>query len=204
MPDLAATPFNDLLTAIAAKTPTPGGGAVSAMTGALAAAVAGMVVAYSAGRRSLAAHEPVLREAGATLATSRATFLRLADEDAVAYAPLNDLLRMPADDARRVRDLPAAVQAALLPPRCMLAAALHLLGLCERLAPITNRHLRSDLAVAAVLAEGAARSAAWNVEVNIPLLDDESARGRLADECRREVAGAREACARVEAACAAG
>lgn len=201
MPDLAATPLAELLSAVASKTPTPGGGAVAAVTGALAAATAGMVVAYSIGRKSLAAHEPRLLEAERTLTAARAAFLRLADEDAAAYAPLNELLRLPPGDARRGRELGPAVVAALMPPRAMLGAALSVLHLAESLAPITNRNLRSDLGVAAVLAAAAARAAAWNIEVNLPLVADEAQRAALARESRAGSDEAAARCARVEAAC---
>ena len=41
----------------------PGGGSVAALAGALAAAMGEMVLNYSIGKKDLAAHEPVLREA---------------------------------------------------------------------------------------------------------------------------------------------
>ena len=48
--------FTELLDTIASKTPAPGGGYVAAAVGALGAALAGMVLAYSADKQSLATH----------------------------------------------------------------------------------------------------------------------------------------------------
>jgi formiminotetrahydrofolate cyclodeaminase len=200
MTTLGAQPFSDLLRSLASKTPTPGGGAAASAVGALAAALAEMVVAYSVGKKSLAEHGPTLEAARHTLENARALLLRLADEDAAAYGAVNELGRLPESDPRRQRELPAATRASVQIPAAVIAASTDLLRLMERLAPITNRHLRSDLAIAAVLAEAAARASRWNVLVNAPLLG--AAGDGAVAEADRAVADARERCLRVEAACA--
>src|ERR1044071_2665053 len=101
MTTLAATPFAELLSRIAAKTPPPGGGAVACATGALAAALAGMVVSYSLGKKSLAAHQDELERAAHALENARAVFLELAEEDAGAYGLVNELMKLPETDPRR-------------------------------------------------------------------------------------------------------
>lgn len=212
--DLERTEFGALLDAIASKSPTPGGGAVASAVGALAAALAGMVIAYSRGRKSLAEHEPELAGAADRLHAARELALGLAREDAEAYGAVSELQKLPATDPRRVRELPGAVEAAIQAPRATMAACLDLLRLFEGLAPIANRNLRSDLAIAGVLAEAAARACRWNVLVNLPLLSDlrTSAGGRkrgggpeqpidvLAD-VERSLAEGRERLERLEAAC---
>ena len=147
---LAGITFGTLLDAVAAKTPTPGGGAVASAVGALASALAGMVVSYSVGKKSLAAHEPLLKEADAELARARVILLRLADEDAAAYGLVNELQRLPETDSRRRDQLPAALDASVQPPLATIATSVALLRLFEKLATTTNRQLRSDLAIAAV------------------------------------------------------
>lgn len=186
---------------VAAKTPTPGGGAVASSTGATAAALAGMVVAYSLGKKNLAAHQADLERASAALARAREIFLELAEEDAAGYALLNELQKLPETDERRRRDMPGAIAAALAPPRAATAAAADLLRLIESLVPITNRHLRSDLAIAAVLAEAAAKAAAWNVAANLSLITDPTHRAQEAATARQLVAECERRRAEVEAAC---
>src|SRR5262245_5876212 len=90
MQPLASYTIADFLEALAARTPTPGGGAVASAVGATAAALARMVVAYSLGKKSLAAHQPALEIAARELDVARALLLRLADEDAAAYALLSE------------------------------------------------------------------------------------------------------------------
>lgn len=154
------------LAATHAKSPTPGGGAVASAVGALAAALAGMVVSYSVGRKSLAAHEGTLRDADGRLVRARGLMLALADEDAAAYGAVNDLMKRPEGDPVRVAELPAALQAAVDAPMATAAAGVDLLRLMVELAPITNRMLRSDLGIAAVLADATVAAARWNVVIN--------------------------------------
>lgn len=171
--------FSDLLGAIAAKTPTPGGGVVASATGALSAALAQMVVSYSIGKKSLAPHEPYLRAAAMRLENARELLLGLAEEDAAAYGVVSELSRLPEDDPRRVRDLPEAIEASVQVPMSTVAACVDLLRQYRELAAITNRQLRSDLAIAAVLADSAARSSRWNVIVNLASLGDDAKRAQV-------------------------
>ncbi len=203
MPAIGELKFGQLLETIAAKTPAPGGGAVACATGAIAAALAEMVVAYSLGKKNLTPHQPALERAAATLKNARAVFLELADEDAAAYAAVNELQRLAETDARRRREMPAAAERSVQVPMAALAGAANLLRHLEELAPITNRHLASDLAIAAVLADAAARSAEWNVRVSLPLLADVVRRDEIAREARSLVADAAARCQRVQAACGA-
>lgn len=190
------------LDAVAAKTPAPGGGAVAGATAALGAALARMVLAYSLGKKSLAAHEGALREADEALARLRVMFLALGDEDAAAYALVNELRRLAPDDPRRA-GLAAAEKASLDVPRTVLGACVEMLRRLEGLAGITNPHLRSDLAIAGVLGEAGARAAWWNVRVNAGELEA-GERARVFAEIDDLHARAAALRARIEAACGGG
>ena len=58
----AELPLNELLQQIAAHQPVPGGGAVAGIVTSLAAALGGMVVSYSVGKKSLSASTPAKNE----------------------------------------------------------------------------------------------------------------------------------------------
>lgn len=201
MENLESYPFGTFLSDIAKKTPAPGGGAVAPAVGAIAAALAEMVVAYSLGKASLAEHQETLTGAAERLGRARSLLLKLAEEDAAAYEWLNRLMRLPEGDPGRA-EMRAAVSAAIAAPRASLAGALDLLRLLEKLVSITNRRLRTDLAIAAVLAEAAARAAAWNVRINLPLIEDARLRADLDHEASDSIREARERAGRVEAATA--
>lgn len=193
--------FGAFLDDVAAKTPAPGGGAVVGAVGALSAALAGMVVSYSVGRKSLTEHQAELEASVALLVRARNLMLALVEEDQRAYALMNELQRLPSEDPRRAAELPGIAVSATQVPLMVMAAGTDLLRHFERLAGISNRYLRSDLAIAAVLAEGVVRSGAWNVRINLPLLKELGLLGEQGEEADRLVATARECAARVEAAC---
>jgi len=193
--------LREFLGQMAAKTPTPGGGAAASAVGALAAALAQMVVAYSVGKKALAAHEPALLEATEYLTRARGLLLALADEDAAAYGAVNELSRLPEGDPRRREELPAAQAAAVGVPMATMAAGLDLLRRFEPLAAMTNRHLRSDLAIAAILAQACCESSRWNVRVNVGSLGDEQQAAASTQAAGMEAAAC-ELRSRIEAACA--
>jgi formiminotetrahydrofolate cyclodeaminase len=134
-----------------------------------------MVVSYSLGKKSLAAHQPELERAAHALEIARNLFLQLGEEDAQAYGLVNELMKLPEGDRRRTAELPSAMLASIQVPLAAMAAASDLLRLCETLVPITNKQLHSDLGIAAELALAAARSSLWNVRVNASFLPDKAA-----------------------------
>jgi hypothetical protein len=159
-----------------AKSPTPGGGAVAGLAGALAAALGRMVVNYSLGKKNLADHQPRLADAEQRLHRAAQLMLTLADEDAAAYGVVNELSRLPEGDPRR-EELPGAQAASTQVPLTVAAAAVDLLRLFRELASITNPHLRSDLGIAAVLARATVEASRWNVMINLPSLPQGEAAG---------------------------
>lgn len=179
--------FADFLSAVAAKSPAPGGGAVASACGALSAALAQMVVSYSIGKKDLLEQQEELRLSASKLERARSMFLELADEDAAAYGHLNMLQKLPPNDARRIAELPQAQLLAVQVPRSVAATAIDLLRLFEHLAPITNRHLRSDLGIAADLAEATVRSAFWNVRINAGGLPPEAKADVERESARSEI-----------------
>jgi methenyltetrahydrofolate cyclohydrolase len=193
--------FGELLAQIGAKTPAPGGGAVASAAGSLAAALARMVVAYSLGKKTLTEHQPTLHAADDQLARTIDLLTGLADEDAAAFRLVSELSKLPETDERRRREYAGAIEASVQIPRAATAACVELLRLIADLTSKTNRHLRSDLAIAAVLADASARSCWMNVAINLPNLNDpgriESLRGEGA-RLLREGGTLRE---RVEAFC---
>lgn len=197
----AALSLDEFLAALGDKSPTPGGGAVASVVGALAAALGRMVVAYSVGKKSLAAHQPELERAQTILTLSTSLMLQLAEDDARAYSILNELNRLPETDPTRQQHFPAALNAAIAAPRAILGASCDLLKLLERLQPITNTHLRSDLAIAAILSQAAAKSAWCNIHINLPLLASADEREQLIAEGQSLLTDASQRCERLENAC---
>ena len=179
----------DLLASIAARRPTPGGGAVAAITAALAAALGEMVVRYRLGKDP--EHEAIHAGAADALARLRAAELQLADADVAAFERLSAVWKLPAGDPQRQAELADAVDGAIDPPRRVLSTGLDILAELDRVRETIGTGLRSDMAIAALLAQSAVESAAWNVRVNLPQLNDPGRATELEAEADESVARAR-------------
>lgn len=158
--------------ALAARTPTPGGGSMAALTAALAAAQLKMVIAYTRGKPRFAEFESVLADYDARLSRAGAVLRELMDEDKSAYEALTPFIKLPAAQRHADATYPAVVAAAVQIPQAVAAAAASIVEAAEFLQNKVNRMLLSDLGVAAATAMGAVESAELNVLVNLPLLEN--------------------------------
>ena len=168
----------DFLEKIAAKTPTPGGGSVSAAVGAMGAALGVMTARYSEVTDSEGILDEVKKE-----------FLTLVDDDAQAYGQVNSAMSLPKDSDDTKRRRKEALQIALgeaseIPLKGMLLAVRGLKSLTD-LAPKCNKHLTSDLSASATFLESALSGCGENVRVNAHSLTDKVRRGRLEKERAR-------------------
>jgi formiminotetrahydrofolate cyclodeaminase len=177
MHDQAST-IETFLVALAAKQPAPGGGSAAALTGAIAAATGEMVLNYSVGKKGLENAQHQLKAALAEFTRARELFLQLMTEDQLAYEALTA--------ARKSKEnFEVALLACIRIPQAMAATALAMLDLCVKLSPIVNRHLLSDLAVAADLAMATLRSALHNVRANLSDIPDEGERDHIAENAEQ-------------------
>lgn len=179
---LAEITLAELLDGLGARTPAPGGGAVAGITASLAAALGQMVVRYSQ-RRGVTEEDAALFERALRALTDLASAgLAQADADARAYAHLSDVSKRRTEEAPHREEYAEAVRGAIAAPQAVLTGCMTLLRVLEDLCGRTNPALDSDVAIAAHLAETAASAAAWNLRVNLTLLEDGQERQRLEAE----------------------
>ena len=155
-----------LLDDVASEAPTPGGGAMAALTGALAAGLIEMAARNSPQwemRGAVTAQAKVLRE--------RLTELGPLNDEVYAHAlaALNLPAAVGADAANAV--LGPSLERAAAFPLAIAEAASNVAELAAVVAEEGDHGVRADAAAAAMLALGATRAAAHLVEINLGVLE---------------------------------
>ena len=168
------------LAQVAAPTPTPGGGSVSALAGALSAALSRMVAGLARGKKGYEPVERELAEIETRGRTIQAHLEALVDDDARAYEAVIAATRMPKtsgpERTARVAAIQAAYRKATEVPLETMERCVEALELAEAAAKKGNRGATTDVAVAILLAEAAVRGASLNCAVNLAAIRDESFR----------------------------
>ena len=170
MTDILQLPVRDFIAATAARQPTPGGGSVAALCGALAAALAAMALQYTAGKKAFVAHDAEIRDALSQFQRAGDMLQELMAEDVAAYDALSALLKLPEPQRRAHAQYDAAVVAAIRTPQAAAGFAINVLERCTGLVDKTNKMLLSDLGIASVYAHATVHASEMNVRVNLPLL----------------------------------
>lgn len=172
--------------ALASAAPVPGGGSAAAIAASLAASLAAMVARLSADRPRYAPYVKTHARALEAAESARLGFLRLADEDAQAYAAFGDARRLPKETPEQATARDAAIGAAAVTaaevPLEVVRKCHALVHEVESLAGRSNLNAASDLDVAALLVQAAARGAAANVIINIPSIEDKRITGAMLSE----------------------
>jgi formiminotetrahydrofolate cyclodeaminase len=157
---------------LAAPTATPGGGSAAAASGAMAAALATMVASMSRGKKAYLQYERELSEAIARLAQLREELKAAIDADAESFNVVMKAYKQAKESADGDAIIDAALKQATSVPLSVAEKAREVVGIAEKLYPITNPHMKSDLTTAVALARAAIQGALANVEINLQSLKD--------------------------------
>jgi glutamate formiminotransferase/formiminotetrahydrofolate cyclodeaminase len=103
--------------------------------------------------------------------------LRGVDEDTRAFDSVIEAMRMPKDTEEeretRAEAMREGYKAATRVPLANVELSVEVLRLCAEIAPLASSQMISDVGTAALLADAGARSAAYNVRINLPETGDE-------------------------------
>jgi formiminotetrahydrofolate cyclodeaminase len=159
--------LHDLLDAVAAQRPAPGGGCSAAWAGAFGAALVEMAASFTLARPKYAGVHSRMGDVRQEAKVLRKRLLELAEADADAYEPVIAALRMPERHPLRESQLEAARSHAAEVPLETAEAASRVAELAAETARVGNQHLVGDSVTGAMLAEAASRAAGRLVEINL-------------------------------------
>jgi formiminotetrahydrofolate cyclodeaminase len=145
------------LNSLAAKTSTPGGGAVAAVVAAEACSLVAMVANFSKSETA----EDIATRAQASIAT----LLELADQDTLAFKSVMKAFKGDGDQSS------ACELAANIPAKVINLCLTHVEDL-EYLSALGNPNLITDTAIASLLFDSALKSSELNILINMKEFDE--------------------------------
>ena len=210
-PSLAGLTLRDFLNELSMESPTPGGGSVAALCGALSAALAAMVANLTVGHKGYESSWEEMKAAAVEAQSLKDELLRAVDEDTRAFNKVMEALRLPKGTPEQAAEKEAALEAATKEatsvPLGVMELALRSLALANLALAEGNRNSASDAGMAGLAGYAAGMGAFYNVMINLPGIKDVKFRSdtlKKAEKLRRlldrEEARARKAASRLLAA----
>ncbi|MBI4279666.1 MAG: cyclodeaminase/cyclohydrolase family protein [Armatimonadetes bacterium] len=164
-------PIETFLARLASSAPEPGGGAAAALAAATGAALVSMVANLTIGKEKYAAVQGEMEEARARADALREDLVAAIDRDAESFRRVMDTYKLPRETDEQKAARKRAIQEAL---RDATRVPAEVVRLCREVATWSqataekgNAQVITDAAIAAVLADAAAQSAALNVKINV-------------------------------------
>ena len=176
MSQIKDKPVTAFLDELASSAATPGGGSAAAIMGGMGAALVSMVCNLTIGKKAYVEVEGDMKDLLAKAEALRARLTDFIRADVEAFDGLMAAYGLPKDTDEQKAARSAAIQEGLkkatdAPLACARACA-DVIALSRVAAEKGNTNVVSDAGVAALAAVAALRSAALNVDINVPSIKD--------------------------------
>jgi len=182
-------PVTEFTLRLSSKAPVPGGGGAAALTGALGAALGGMVANLTIGKPKYANVEDEIQELKVAAYRLQKDLLALVEKDAEVFAPLAGAYRMASDTdeekAEKERVMQACLKQASLAPLEIMEKCAETLLLLEKFAEKGSVLAVSDAGCGAVLSKAALQAAWLNVRINIRLINDKKFASEVEEKAQK-------------------
>lgn len=169
--------------------PVPGGGSISALHGAVAAALTEMLANITIGKKNYSAVEETMKLNATKASALRTEFLNDIDRDAEAYNLVFQAFRLPKDtDEQKVlrsEKIQEATKVAAMVPMEVAERAFELLDLISETTRKGNKNAITDGCVAMMTCRTAVLGALLNVRINLASIKDERFVKELSEKCNR-------------------
>lgn len=167
--------------------PVPGGGSISALHGAVAAALTEMLANITIGKKNYSAVEETMKLNATKASALRTEFLTDIDRDAEAYNLVFQAFRLPKDtDEQKVlrsEKIQEATKVAAMVPMEVAERAFELLDLIGETTRKGNKNAITDGCVAMMTCRTAVLGALLNVRINLASIKDERFVKELSEKC---------------------
>lgn len=179
--------IQDFLSKTAGNEPVPGGGSVSALCGALSAALGQMVTNLTIGRKKYAEQEENMKNLNEVFQSALSEFTIDIDADSNAYNAVFSAFKLPkeTEEEKRLRSekIQAATKMAIEVPMGVAKKAYALMEPISQVARFGNQNAVTDACVAMMCARTAVLGALLNVKINLSTLQDTDYAEKIKNEC---------------------
>ncbi len=183
--------IEDFLAKLASSAAEPGGGAAAALAGAVGAALVSMVANLTIGKEKFAAVQGEMEKAQSRAQAMVAELATAIDRDAESFRRVMDAYKMPRETdeqkAARKKGIQQALRAAAMPPRDVIRLCREIADWSKVTADKGNPQVITDAAIAGIMADAAAQSAALNVKINLGPIGDPAFSDPLWAEIRKDL-----------------
>ena len=174
---LAELGIQALLEKTAAAEPVPGGGSMSALSGAVAASLTEMVANLTVGKKGYETVSEEMQGIAVKAAAAREKMIAAIDRDADAYQQVVAAFKQPKatdeEKAARTQAIQYALKSAALIPLEAARDSLSIMKLAGETLAKGNKNAYSDAAVAVLHARTAALGSIYNVKINLADIKDD-------------------------------
>jgi formiminotetrahydrofolate cyclodeaminase len=171
---------------VASDSPAPGGGSVSALSGAMGAALGAMVCRLTIGKKGYEAVKDQMSKYMGDLDDQKKALTLLIDMDTDAFNKLMNAFKLAksTDDEKAVRSraIQEATKEAIKVPLETCRKCLKVAELCDPIAQKGNTNSITDVGCAALMARAGLEGAAMNVRINLGSLKDEEFKSKVQSE----------------------
>ncbi len=172
---LTLSEFADLLST---DEPAPGGGSVAALCNAISGSLTAMVSNLTFGKKKYKEHWEETKNLAIKGQEVKLKSLHAIDKDTDSFYAMMDAARLPkkTEEEKTIRDkaIQKATKQAIMVPLETLELSSEAVSLAKRIAQIGNTNAVSDAGVGAITAYAAARSAYYNVVINMSGITDDT------------------------------
>jgi len=180
--------ISNFIDELASNSPTPGGGSVAALAGALGVALVSMVGNLTIGKKKYEDVEEDIKRVISSSEKLRYELSQLTEEDVKAFNNFMATYKLPkeTEDEKKVRVekiQESLIEAAKVPLK-VAYKCLDIFSLSKEVAEKGNINVVSDAGVAVLMADAALESALINVKINLRMIKDEKVRTELSSSIK--------------------